>query len=195
MGMMLIDQTKDTACKTAEADAIRAKTGDSSPIAYDYANNKGFADAIAAIPSGGGGPQWELIGTKTIALQEYTSTTTEEQTDTQINISNTDYAWLLTVITCDTAITTTSEWGMSIGFGGRYTSNGNYYNYGTGGQKGSATLSKSAMVQGSTGWGSYGVWVLNNKSSIQISRKCHATACPKCRAGNYTVAVYGLKSL
>lgn len=52
MAMMLIDQTKDTACKTAEADAIRAKTGGSADINYDYENNKGFADAIAAIPSG-----------------------------------------------------------------------------------------------------------------------------------------------
>lgn len=54
MAMMLIDQTKDTACKTAEADVIRAKTGGSTNINYDYENNKGFADAIAAIPSGGG---------------------------------------------------------------------------------------------------------------------------------------------
>ena len=61
MAMMLIDQTKDSACKTAEADAIRAKMGGSAQLAYDWANNKGFADAIAAIPSGGGGP----------TLQEY----------------------------------------------------------------------------------------------------------------------------
>lgn len=54
MSMMLIDQTKDAACKTAEADAIRAKTGGSSQLVYDWVNNKGFADAIAAIPSGGG---------------------------------------------------------------------------------------------------------------------------------------------
>ncbi len=55
MSMMLIDQTKDSACKTAEADAIRAKTGGSAQLAYDWANNKGFADAIATIPTGGGG--------------------------------------------------------------------------------------------------------------------------------------------
>ena len=54
MSMMLIDQTKDSACKTAEADAIRAKTGGSAQIVYDWENNKGFADAISAIPSGGG---------------------------------------------------------------------------------------------------------------------------------------------
>lgn len=57
MSMMLIDQTKDSACKTAEADAIRAKTGGSAQLAYDWANGKGFADAIAAIPTGGGGDE------------------------------------------------------------------------------------------------------------------------------------------
>ena len=53
MAMMLIDQAKDSACKTAEADAIRAKTGGSAQLAYDWASSKGFADAIQAIPSGG----------------------------------------------------------------------------------------------------------------------------------------------
>ena len=51
----LIDSTKLDACCTAEANAIRAKTGGSSQLSYDWANSKGFADAIAAIPSGGGG--------------------------------------------------------------------------------------------------------------------------------------------
>ena len=54
MAEMLIDGAKLDACNTAEADAIRAKTGGADPIPYDFANNKGFADAIAAIPSGGG---------------------------------------------------------------------------------------------------------------------------------------------
>lgn len=49
MAEMLVDSTKLDACMTAEANAIRAKTGGSTPIPYDYANNKGFADAIAAI--------------------------------------------------------------------------------------------------------------------------------------------------
>ena len=60
MSMMLIDQTKDSACKTAEADAIRAKTGGSAQIVYDWDNSKGFADAIDAIPTGGGDP-WEKL--------------------------------------------------------------------------------------------------------------------------------------
>lgn len=58
MAEMLVDSTKLDACLDAEADAIRAKTGGSADIPFDYANNKGFADAIAAIPSGGGTPEW-----------------------------------------------------------------------------------------------------------------------------------------
>ena len=54
MAEMLVDGAKLDACNTAEADAIRAKTGGTDPIPYDFTNNKGFADAIAAIPSGGG---------------------------------------------------------------------------------------------------------------------------------------------
>jgi len=61
MAEMLIDGAKLDACLDAEADAIRAKTGGSSPIPYDYANNKGFADAIAAIPSGGGNQEYHLL--------------------------------------------------------------------------------------------------------------------------------------
>lgn len=54
MAEMLVDSTKLDACLDAEADAIRAKTGDSNDLMFDFANDKGFADAIAAIPSGGG---------------------------------------------------------------------------------------------------------------------------------------------
>ena len=48
----LIDSAKEAACRTAEADAIRAKTGGSAQITYDWANSKGFADAIAGISGG-----------------------------------------------------------------------------------------------------------------------------------------------
>ena len=51
----LVDSAKLDACLDAEADAIRAKTGGSADIPFDFANNKGFADAIAAIPTGGSG--------------------------------------------------------------------------------------------------------------------------------------------
>lgn len=58
----LVDSTQLDACCTAEANAIRAKTGSSAQIAYDWANSKGFADAIAAISGGGGGiPHVEAV--------------------------------------------------------------------------------------------------------------------------------------
>lgn len=74
MAEMLVDGAKLDACNTAEADAIRAKTGGSADIPFDFANNKGFADAIAAIPSGGSGGAAlfsgtvELVDTTTSAL-------------------------------------------------------------------------------------------------------------------------------
>lgn len=74
MAEMLVDSTKLDACLDAEADAIRAKTGDSNDLTFDFTNNKGFADAIAAIPSGGstevtitdGGNVSQAISTDTI---------------------------------------------------------------------------------------------------------------------------------
>lgn len=62
MADMIVDGAKLDACNTAEANAIRAKTGSTDTIPYDYANNKGFADAIAAIPTGGGGTSLSLEG-------------------------------------------------------------------------------------------------------------------------------------
>lgn len=187
----LVDSTQLDSDLTSVANAIRTKGGTSAQLAFP----SDFVSAIAAIPTGGSGIQFDLIGTTTIALQEYTDTVNGEETDTQIDISNTDYAWIVTVITCDSAITTTTEWGMTISIGGRYTSNGAYFDGTDIMQKGSATLSKAAMVNNTLGASSYGVRTLNNKNTIQMSRKCHGTACPKCRAGNYTITVYGLKSL
>lgn len=54
---MAIDKAVDSAVldagMTATANAIRAKSGGSALLAWDAA--KGFADAVAAIPTGGGG--------------------------------------------------------------------------------------------------------------------------------------------
>lgn len=44
-----IDSAKEAACRLAEANAIREKTGGTAPINYDYANRRGFAAAIASI--------------------------------------------------------------------------------------------------------------------------------------------------
>lgn len=60
----LIDSTKENACRTAEANAIRAKTGNTASITYDWTNSKGFADAIESIPSGGGkGGDYNIVQT------------------------------------------------------------------------------------------------------------------------------------
>lgn len=69
MAIALIDSTKENACRTAEANAIRAKTGGSAQISYDFENDKGFSDAIAAIPTGGG-----IIPTGNIELIQQTGT-------------------------------------------------------------------------------------------------------------------------
>lgn len=52
---MVVNETKLNAAMTATADAIRAKTGDSTQIPFDYNGGTGFADAVEAIPQGGGG--------------------------------------------------------------------------------------------------------------------------------------------
>ena len=66
----LVDSAKLDACLDAEADAIRAKTGGSSPISFDLSNEKGFADAIAAIPQG-----TTPTGTKQISISQNGTTT------------------------------------------------------------------------------------------------------------------------
>lgn len=178
---------------TATAEAVRQKGGTSALIPWQAGT--GFKAAVDAIPSGGSGPQWELIGETTIALAEYTDTTTGESIDTGINIKDTDWAYGIVYITCDSPITTSTEWGMTVVMFGRYTSNSNLISSQACQQKGSATLSKAAMVTSALATNSYGVYVPSNTGNVVIVRKCHGTVCPKCRAGNYTVAVYGLKSL
>lgn len=149
---------------------------------------------MAAI--GGGLDMFDLIGEATFALGDYTNTTTAEETDTGINISNTDYAWGIAIITCDTPVVGANDWGATFANWGRYNSNSALYAGESIMQRGTATLSYSDL-QGVSGQSatSYGVRIANNKLNVVIRRACHGTACPLCRAGNYTVKVYGLKSL
>ena len=67
-----VDSTLLDAAMSYEAGKIRAKLGSSSQINYDLANGKGFGDAIAAIPTGGGGQF--ASGTYTPATNETTAT-------------------------------------------------------------------------------------------------------------------------
>ena len=82
MAEMFIDDVMFAACLDAEADAIRAKTGGSADIPFDYANNKGFADAIAAIPSGG--DPW----TEVVIAQSYGSGTALKQLFNSLGFSS-----------------------------------------------------------------------------------------------------------
>lgn len=66
-----VDSAKLNACLDAEADAIRAKTGGSADIPFDYANSRGFADAIAAIPSGGSGNLRVTIASTLTKLEQF----------------------------------------------------------------------------------------------------------------------------
>lgn len=157
----------------------------------DTLNIPTVGGGTATFVEGASGYSLELIGTWTGYLAEYTNTSTGETIDTGINIKNTDYAYGLAVITCDTAITTTTEWGMSVIPFGRYTTNSNLMGSYAYQQKGSQTLKKSEMVNGT--WNSsYGVYYSNNQATFKFSRKAHSSGCPKIRGGNYTVNVYGL---
>lgn len=139
---------------------------------------------------------FDLIGEATIALGDYTDTTNTETIDTGININNTDYVWGIAIITCDTPVVGANDWGATFAAWGRYTSNANI-NVGMNiMQRGTSTLSFADLTNNSAqSASSFGVSITSNKPNVIIQRKCHATACPLCRAGNYTVKVYGLKSL
>lgn len=143
-----------------------------------------------------GGMKWDLIGEEIFEnVSEYTNTTTKERLITNINISNTDYAWILVIVTCDTPILTSSEWGMTMALGGRYTTNSAYNSGCSTMQKGVSTIKFSDMVSATTSAAAYGVTIPNNTSNVVLDRLCHATGCPKIRGGNYTVRAYGLKAL
>ena len=69
----LVDKTKLNNSLSYEADRIRLKTGGSADIVFDFANEKGFGDAIDAIPTGGGGGSMQS-GTFTLATTGRTVT-------------------------------------------------------------------------------------------------------------------------
>ena len=154
----------------------------------------GLGEVVVNVSGGASVPlELELIGEKVIALSEYTNDATQEQTDTQIDISTTDYAWIITTIECDGTPDGTNDWGgVTIALGGRYKSNSGYFAGASTGYKGAKTLSLSSALANAQNFAQYGVWVDNNNSTIILNRKCHESAMPKIMGGNYTVRVYGV---
>lgn len=144
---------------------------------------------------GGGASNFTLIGETVLEnLSEWTDTSNADQIDTGINISNTDYAWGIVVVTCDSPITTADEWGMTVVLFGRYLITGNLQGAQYLQQRGSSTLSYQAMVNLTQWTNNIGVYAVANKPNVVLERKC-SSVIPKIRSGNYTVKVYALTSL
>lgn len=137
---------------------------------------------------------FKLIATKVFNdVPELIDGVTETTADSlETGITPKDYAYGMVIVTCDSPITTTNEWGMTITMFGRYTSNSSIMNATSVQQKGSATFSFSGMATNTLCSNSYGVSMPNNIATVKIDRRTHATGCAKVRGGNYTVAVYGL---
>ena len=154
---------------------------------------RSMLQALGGAPAGG---NFELIGEKMLTLAEYTSTSAVEETATQINISNTDYAFGYVVITCDAAILDNYEWGMTFQSWGRLATGAILANGTAVQQEGLATLSKAQQTKNARASTAYGVYIKNNVNDVILCRKCHnESVMSKCRAGTYTVKVYGMKSL
>lgn len=66
----LVDSSKLNAALDYEAGKIIAKGGGTAPLAFDFANEKGFGDYIDAIPSGGGLPSDMSYSTSTFIPAE-----------------------------------------------------------------------------------------------------------------------------
>ena len=139
-------------------------------------------------------PGFVLFGEKEVVLSEYTDTANWENTDTQISMTGCPYAYLLIIVTCNSAITTSTEWGMTVAIGGRY-GNGKIMIGTNSQQKGCATFDFSAMTAATNNQLSYGAIIQTNQGNVVLGRKAHSTNCTKLRAGTYKISVYGMSSL
>ena len=170
---------------------------DTTAVASDVTQGKYFYGKDGVKTEGtatGGGGILVLIGTYEAELEEYTSTDTET-INTGIDVMNTNYAYGIVTINCDSAITTSTEWGLSLITWGRYKSNSKILTISNAWQKGSASLDLSAMATNTQNTNGYGVGINNNADTVRFWRKAHATGCPKVRGGKYTVNVYGFVGL
>lgn len=150
-------------------------------------NNIIMADA-------GGDALWEHIDDISVSnLSDYTSTKSET-IDTNYSIVSLDYVFFLAIITSDKAISTDTEWGRTVQVIGRSVPSGSTSTGQATMQRGAETLNFSQLEKSTVNTNSCGVWITNNKYTIQITRQCHPTAMPLVRGGNYTIKLYGLKS-
>lgn len=83
----LINVTKEEACRAAEAEAIRAKTGGTTPLAYDFENDKGFAEEIANIPQTG------IIPSGSFEITENGTYDVTEKAEAVVNVSGENLDW------------------------------------------------------------------------------------------------------
>ena len=187
----LVDSSQLDADLTSVANAIRAKSGGSGQLAFPA----GFVSEIGNISGGGGSSAFELVDTIVVQNVPDWTSTTGSTTDTQYSVTGLDGTYYMAVITCDTQISTSTEWGMSACCLSRNT-NGNITSSGAFQQKGTATLDFSALSANVSSTSSYGVSIDNNKSTIQFTRKCYsASSFQIIRGGTYRIKLYELKSL
>jgi hypothetical protein len=197
--------TVDTTTNNSVTVNVPEKTLTTKSISSNgtYAASGDNADGYSSVTVNvsASGLQWTLIGQSTHNLPEYTDTTAAEATtDTGINVQNTNFCWLLVVVICDTPIETSTEWGMTVAMLGTTTTGLIYAPsaLNTYWEKGSATLSRSALAT-TVQYNGNNIGLFfqpsNNSATVKFSRKANSGYCPKLRAGNYTVKVYGLSSL
>ena len=176
---------------SAEVNIANPSTGTKTIIANGTYDVTDFASALVNIPLA-----TELIGTYEVELEEYTNTSTSETITTTINIKSSPYEFHIIVITCDSEITTSTEWGMTVALASKFQSNGQLYiNASLQGQaKGASSFSHSGMVNNVSYGVPYGC-VLNNNTQYVIFTRKASSQMPKIRGGKYTVKAYGLTGL
>lgn len=151
---------------------------------------------VAYTKPSGGSSSFELVDTIVVQnVSEWTSTSAIDTIDTQVSVTGWTGVHLIAVITCDSVISSSTEWGMSFCGIGRNT-NGNVTTSGGFQQKGTATLDFSALSANVTSTSAYGAWIAHNVSTIRLQRKCYSsTSFQKVRGGTYTIKIYKLSSL
>ena len=173
----------DISDSTITADRIM-----SGYIGYDKRGNR----LIGTAPSD---EMWRKIAETTVCLDEYTNTSAwEGQFDTGITTSKLPYAYFIVFITCDSDITTDTEWGMTTCLFNKGGGIDGGSRRGSSLQIKGTQIPKSNLVKGYIMTNDYGVCLVDNKPTICFDRKAHSSI-PKIRGGNYTVSVYGLQNI